>query len=55
MSNLFRVAMKDSINGVEFTFAIQYKAANANAAGQLAMKEWGNLPMTEIRRVQVQQ
>lgn len=50
MAHTFRVAMQDQVDGVPFTFAVKYNAANANAAGQQAMKEWGNLPIVETRR-----
>lgn len=51
MSNKYRVAMTDSVDGKPFTFAVHYMAANANAAGSLAILEWGNLPIIECRRV----
>lgn len=51
MSNVFRVAMTDSVNGEKFTFAVKYEAANANAAGKLAMVEWPGLLIVETRQV----
>ena len=46
----FRVAMQDIINGKRFTFACLYNAANGNAAGKLAMREWPNTIILEIKR-----
>lgn len=51
MSNKYRVAMTDSVNGDKFTFAVVYDAANANAAGKMAMAEWDGLLIVETKRV----
>lgn len=51
MSNMFRVLLTDSVNGDKFNFAVKYEAANANAAGKLAMAEWPGLYIVETKRV----
>lgn len=51
MSNKYRVVMKDSVNGNSFTFAVYYHTANAKSAGQMAIKEWDNLPIIETQCV----
>lgn len=48
----FRVMMRDYVDGVPFNFACIYTAANANAAGKSAMREWDNLQMIEIKRME---
>lgn len=51
MNNKYRVVMTDWVNGERFTFAVAYDAANANVAGQMAMREWDNLYIVETSRV----
>lgn len=52
MSNKYRVTMTDSVNGETFTFAIVYQAANANVAGKMAINEWDDLPIIDVKRVE---
>lgn len=42
--------MLDNYNGESFTFAIVVVAANGNAAGKIAMREFPGLSIKEIRR-----
>ncbi|MNC18082.1 hypothetical protein D3C75_659760 [compost metagenome] len=51
MNNKYRVAMTDSVNGQQFTFAVVYHAANANVAGHMAITEWDGLTIVETKRV----
>jgi len=51
VNNKYRVAMTDSVNGQQFTFAVVYHAVNANTAGYMAMCEWDNLPIVETKQV----
>lgn len=39
--NKYRVVMIDMVNGQSFNFAMTYYAKNANAAGKLAINEFG--------------
>ena len=44
----FRVLMQHD----GFKFACIYDAANGNAAGKVAMREWDNMPILEIKRLE---
>lgn len=52
MSNKYRVTMTDSVNGETFTFAVHYMTPNASWAESLAINEWGNLPIIDVKRVE---
>ena len=52
MNNVYRVAMKDEVNGHSFTYAMKYTTSGKSSAEQLARRDYGNdVVITEIRRV----
>jgi hypothetical protein len=47
----FRVAMTDTFEGEQFTFAITYNVANKSTAFFMAASQFPECPVVEVRRL----
>lgn len=52
MNNKYRIAIRDSVNGEFFTYAMVYTTSGKEAASHSAIKEFGrDINIVEVRRL----